>query len=223
MPYFGTRILTNLGVAPLKEFHLQMLIRVFKEVARPTLCREKIGKSWHETVVLAALGQFFRELVEGWIPSTITWSRAVYGHGTTIFSSSKVTVSSTVDLADYQTSFCCETSYCQDFLYLDILYRGKDVSPVSHLSSTTSAHFALLHNALPRSLHSIVFTHTLQQKHLRFSATRHICATQSAFWHFAFWHGCSPASLSSSTTSAHFALLHNVLPRSLHSVALCSR
>ena len=108
-----------------------MLIRVFKEVAKPTLCREKIGKSWHETVVLAALGQFFRELVEGWIPSTITWSRAVYGHGTTIFSSSKVTVSSTVDLADYQTSFCCETSYCQDFFYLDILHRGKDVSPAS--------------------------------------------------------------------------------------------
>ena len=76
MPYFGTRILTNLGVAPLKEFHLQMLIRVFKEVARPTLCREKIGKSWHETVVLAALGQFCKELVEGWIPSTTTWSRA---------------------------------------------------------------------------------------------------------------------------------------------------
>ena len=103
------------GKRALKEFHLQMLIRVFKEVARPTLCREKIGKSWHETVVLAALGQFFRELVEGWIPSTITWSRAVYGHGATIFNSSRATASSTVDLADYQTSFCCEMSYCQDF------------------------------------------------------------------------------------------------------------
>ena len=60
----------------MNEFHFEMLKKSFKGGAKLALCPKNLAKSWHDKVVLAALGQFCKELVEGWIPSTTTWSRA---------------------------------------------------------------------------------------------------------------------------------------------------
>ena len=79
----------NSGVAPLNEFHLQMLKRVLKLWQSLRFVAKKLTKSWHETVVLAGLGQFCNELVEGSIPSTITWNRAPIWCGWVSFDSKK--------------------------------------------------------------------------------------------------------------------------------------
>ena len=111
---------TNSRVAPLDEFHLQMLSRVAKKWQSARFVTQKIDESWHETVVLAGLGQFCEELVEGSIPSTIIWNRAAGGLTETKFDNKKATALPTVALAGSQNFSCCLISYCQDILCLDI-------------------------------------------------------------------------------------------------------
>ena len=85
MPYILNELLNELGADHPKRVSFANAQESFEGVAKLTLCREKIGNSWHDKVVLAGLDQFCKELVEGSIPSTIYWNRASAWFGGTVF------------------------------------------------------------------------------------------------------------------------------------------
>ena len=111
---------TNSRVAPLDEFHLQMLSRVKKKRQSACFVAKELTKS--DTIWSRQLGwgQFSSELVEGSIPSAITWNRSIGGLSKVLFGNKKATALPTVALAGTRNFSCRRMSYRQDILCLGI-------------------------------------------------------------------------------------------------------
>ena len=59
------KYLSNSGVAPLNEFHFEMLKKSFKGGAKLALCPKNLAKSWHDKVVLAWAGPVLQRTGRG--------------------------------------------------------------------------------------------------------------------------------------------------------------
>ena len=76
MSFFLIRYFNNLGKARPERVSIAIAHKGFEAAAKLAFVAKKLANASTKTVVLAGLGQFCKELVEGSIPSTTTWSRA---------------------------------------------------------------------------------------------------------------------------------------------------
>ena len=198
--YFGQISSTNSRVAPLDEFHLQMLSRVPKKWQSSRFVAKKLTKSgaiWSRQrgcgPVLSRAGRGFDSLRDH-LESCALWTWCnKFGQQ-----------------EDYSLTNCTSGRSPEFFPLLngELLSRNfvswqfaswhrYELAPwrESLPTSTTSAHYAILYNVKPRSSICIVFTHTMHLGLLRYSISLRSCSLQIVFGILhpgfnAFRHGC---------------------------------
>ena len=158
--------------------------------------------------MLAALGQFCKELVEGWIPSTTTWSRAYAWFIWMVFGqqeSCRLPTCISGWLPDFFLTLCALLSrFCvMQFCGYNVLPR-----PVLPDSFSRAMSLGIMH-PLTTSKESFLLQLTFQPS--AFSGILSQMLTASCRTAFRTWKLVHPAPLTTSTISPQCAMQHITL------------
>ena len=153
--------------------------------------------------MLAALGQFCKELVEGWIPSTTTWSRAYAWFARIVLGQQEgCSLPNCISgrSPDFFSTLCALLPQFCLWQFCDHNVRPEPILPSSFL--------ALYHSeSCIFPLHSQKsFCYNLLSSHPRFSTPRRNCSPASCHPAFCNWKLVHSAPLSTSTISARYAI-----------------